>query len=59
MKKFLPYCGLFLLCAGVAWFLLRYLAGWTHHNQVLWAGLFLVVSGTIIHIVVQKREEKY
>lgn len=53
------YLGLLLVVLGVLTFIVSYACGLTNVNIVQFTGLFLVVAGIIVHVVVLKSQSKY
>lgn len=59
MNSLKTYLGLLLVVLGVLTFIVSYACGLTDVNAVQFAGLFLVVGGIIVHVVVLKSRSKY
>ena len=51
--------GLALVSAGAIFLIVSFFAGWTTSNLVLLGGLILIILGVILHVIQQKKQEKY
>ena len=59
MKALRLYRGLALVLAGASLLIIGYLVGWTSSNLVLLCGLLFIILGAILHVLAQKKGEKY
>ncbi|EFL47086.1 hypothetical protein HMPREF0653_01222 [Prevotella disiens JCM 6334 = ATCC 29426] len=55
MKGYIKYLGLFCVMVGLILFVVHLLAK-VHGNGLLFAGLTLVIGGTVAHVKLQKRD---
>ena len=51
--------GVALILVGALLLAIAWLVGWTSSNWVLLSGLIIIVLGAMIHVRVQKKQEKY